>query len=208
MPSRLIRSITHAAIFTTLAACASSTQVAKTYSDETYENSSFSNFLVIGVAGNYDSRAQFERRVVAGLKSAGVAASTYYSLVPGNKPISRDAVLAAVHSGNFDAVLLTRVLDQRTDVNVKRGSTELKSSTIGGNPVNFFRYDYEELNEPENISFSSSVVLGTELFSAADERMIWAIKSSSTKNASVGTLIDDTAASIVSRLRRDGYIGH
>ncbi len=191
-----------------LAACAASTRVAKTYSDDAYANSSFSNFLVIGVAGNYNSRTQFERAVVSGLRAEGASASPYYSVVQGNEPISRDAVLEAVQSGSFDAVLVTRVLGQQTDVDVQSGSAATKASTIGGSPINFFRYDYEELNEPQSINFNTTVVLETELFSSIDEKMIWAIQLSSTDAAGVGVLIDNTATSIVSRLRRDGLIGH
>ena len=206
MPTAPFRAIMLASMSILLAACAASTRVAKTYSDDAYANSSFSNFLVIGVAGNYSSRAQFERTVVSGLRAEGASASPYYSIVQGNEPISRDAVLGAVQSGSFDAVLVTRVLGQQTDVHVQSGSAATKASTIGGSAINFFRYDYEELNEPVRISFNTTVVLGTELFSSADEKMIWAIESSSTYAASVGVLIDDTATSIVSRLRRDGLI--
>ncbi len=206
MPTGVFRTIMLASFSILLAACAASTRVAKTYSDNAYANSSFSNFLVIGVAGDYNSRTQFERSVVSGLRTAGASASAYYSVVQGNEPISRDVVLGAVQSGSFDAVLVTRVLGQQTDVHVQSGSAATKASTIGGSAINYFRYDYEELNEPVRISFNTTVVLGTELFSSADEKMIWAIESSSTDAAVVGVLIDDTATSIVSRLRRDGLI--
>ena len=208
MPTGPFRAIMLALLSILLAACAASTRVAKTYSDDAYANSSFSNFLVIGVAGNYNSRAQFERAVVSGLRAEGASASAYYSVVQGNEPISRDAVLGAVQSGSFDAVLVTRVIGQQTDVDVKSGSAGAKATTIGGRPINFFRYNYEELNDPQSINFNTTVVLETELFSSADEKMIWAIQSSSTDAAVVGVLIDNTATSIVSRLRRDGLIGH
>jgi hypothetical protein len=207
MPTGVFRAIMLAIFSILLTACAASTQVAKTYSDDAYANSSFGNFLVIGVAGNYNSRAQFERTVVSGLRAEGASASAYYSIVQGNEPISRDAVLAAVQSGNFDAVLVTRVLDRQMDVAVKSGSAGAKATTIGGSPINFFRYNYEELNEPQSISLNTTVVLATELFSSADEKMIWAIESSSTDDAVVAVLIDNVAASIVGRLRRDGLIG-
>ncbi len=208
MPTGPFRVIMLASMSILLAACAASTRVAKTYSDDAYAKSSFSNFLVIGVAGNYSSRAQFERTVVSGLRAEGASASAYYSVVQGNAPISRDAVLGAVQSGSFDAVLVTRVIGQQTDVEVKSGSAGAKATTIGGRPINFFRYNYEELNEPQSINFNTTVVLETELFSSADEKMIWAIEASSTDAAVVGVLINNTATSIVSRLRRDGLIGH
>ncbi len=207
MPTGVFRAIMLAIFSILLAACAASTRIAKTYSDDAYANSSFSNFLVIGVAGNYNSRAQFERTVASGLSAEGASASAYYSVVQGNEPISRDAVLAAVQAGNFDAVLVTRVLDRQMDVAVKSGSAGAKATTIGGSPINFFRYNYEELNEPQSISLNTTVVLATELFSSADEKMIWAIESSSTDDAVVAVLIVYVAASIVGRLRRDGLIG-
>ena len=104
--------------------------------------------------------------------------------------------------------MVTRVIGQQTDVDVKSGSAGAKATTISGRPINFFRYNYEELNEPQSINFNTTVVLETELFSSADEKMIWAIQLSSTDAAGVGVLIDNTATSIVSRLRRDGLIGH
>ena len=207
MLSGAFRAVMLTSFFVVLTGCAASTQVAGTYTDDSYADKSFSNFLVIGVAGNYSSRAQFERTVAAGLRAEGASASTYYSIVPGNEPISREAVLGAVQSGNFDAVLVTRVVDQQTSVEVESGSTGVKSSTMGGRPINFFRYDYEELNEPESISFATTVMLSSELFSSADETMIWAITISNTDAPNAGVLIDNTAASIVDRLRSDGLIG-
>jgi len=206
MPSGTFRAAMLTSFFVMLAGCAASTRVANTYSDDAYADTSFKNFLVIGVAGNYNSRAQFERTVVSGLRSEGASASAYYTVVPGNEPISREAVLEAVKSGNFDAVLVTRVVDQQTNIDVESGSTDTKASTVGGRPINFFRYDYEELNEPENISFTTTVVLSSELFSSADEKMIWSIEVSNMDTPNAGVLIDDTAASIVSRLAKDRMI--
>jgi len=206
MPIGTFRATVLASVLVLLAGCATSTKVASTYTDDAYTDVSFKNFLVIGVAGDYNSRAQFERTVVSGLRSEGASASAYYTVVKGNDPISRKAVVAAAQSGNFDAVLVTRVVGQQTNVDVESGSAGAKASTVGGRPINFLRYDYEELNEPESISFTTTVVLSSELFSSADEKMIWAVEVSNSDAPNAGVLIDDTAASIVSRLAKDRMI--
>lgn len=190
-----------------LAACASSTSITTTYSDDAYANSSFNNFLVIVVAGDYNSRAQFERTVVSGLRNQGASAEAYYSVVGGNKPINNEAVLGAVKSGNFDAMLVTRVIEQQMNVDVDSGPAGGKSTNIGGNPLDFFRYEYEELNEPDKISFNATVVLRTELFATQDEKMIWGIETSSTDEAIGGMLIEKIAAAIVDQLAQNEFIG-
>lgn len=206
MPTGAYRAIALASTLL-LAACAAPTSVTSTYTDDAYAKSSFRNFLVIGVAGNYNSRAQFERQVASGLREEGATASTYYSIVEGNEPISREAVLTTVKSGGFDAVLVTRVVAQQTNIDVEGGSTDTKASTRGGGPINFFRYDYEEISEPESINLTTTVVLASELFSAADEKMIWSIEVENSDASNAGILIDNVAATIVGRLAKDRLIG-
>jgi hypothetical protein len=206
MPVHPFRAILFISSLVFLAACAASTTATKIFSDDAYANSSFSNFLVIGVAGDYEARVKFERAIVAGLSAEGASAAAFHA-VQGNESISRDAVLAAVQLGGFDAVLVTRVKDRQTDMDVRSGSTGLKTTTIGGRPINFFRYDYQELNEAEELSFSTTIVLASELFSAVDEKMIWAIESTSADTTTVAELIDNSAGAIVNRLRSDGLVG-
>jgi len=194
------------ALLPILGACASGPTARQTFFDEEFENVAYGNFLVIGVAGTYNSRAQFERKVASTLRAEGVSATPYHTVVSGNEPISRDAVLDVVNSNEFDAVLVTRVLAQNADVSMEGGSTSTQASTIGGRPVNFFRYNYEELNDPGSLNIAMTVTLASELFSAAEEKMIWAIETSNSNASNVGVLIDATAERIVQKLAGDGLV--
>ena len=187
-------------------ACASSPGAMTTYSNADFAGITFENVLVIGVAGNYNNRAQFEREVVAGIRAAGSDATAYYNLA-GNAPISRDGVIEAVNQNNFDAVIVTRIKEQEEQVDVEQGSTGAKASTIGGRPINFFRYNYEELNEPDTINLSMSVTLTTELFAAAEESMIQSFDVASPGAENVGSLIRHSSEAIVRKLVADGRIG-
>jgi len=206
MPSLKTRHFPTILLILLIGACVSAPTSRTTYVDDDYSDSNYGNFLVIGVAGSYNNRAEFERQVVSGLRGEGVDATAFYNLA-GNEPISRDGVLEAVRANGFDAVLITRILGQQRDIGVEEGSTGAKASTIGGRPINFFRYDYEELNEPDSINFTMTVTLTTELFSAGDEKMIWAIETSSSDAENAGILIETTAESIVKKLARDGLVG-
>ena len=188
-----------------LTSCAGPATVSRTLDDA--GKASFGNILVIAVAHDYSGRAMMERALVSRITSVGSTATAYYRVVGNNPPIDRSRVIEAVEAGNFDAVLLTRVKDQEINPSVRSGSSEVKSTAKGGEVFNFFRYDYEELNEPAIVDLNRSVVLTTELYSVATREPVWAIETTSGSKPSIGELVDSSADAIVGRLRRDGLLG-
>ncbi len=191
-----------------LAGCAGSNKVVKTFDDQTYTDSSYGDILVIGVAGDYTNRAAFERAMVSRIKAAGAAATAYYTVVGRNPPITRDVVSNVVRSRSFDAVLLTRVISQEADVSVQAGSSKTKVTRKSADrAIDLFRYDYDELSEPDTFNISSTVVLSAAMFSAADEKRMWAIESTIANKEHVGQIIESAADIIMSQLRKDNLIG-
>ena len=166
----------------------------------------YSNFLVIGVAGDYNNRAYFERSVVSGIRAKGSSARAFHVVTPGNKPLTREAVKDAIESGGFDAVLVSRVLDTESDLGVKSAVTGTKVTRKDGGVLDLFRYDYEELDEPMSLELKAKVNIATELYSAATEQKVWSIDSVSSATENIGKLIEDAAENVVKRLHRDDLI--
>ena len=183
-------------------ACSAPTKVDKTFAAPNATNSSFSNFLVIGVAGDYNSRALFERDMVAKLRNKGVSATAYHFIVKGNEPLVRDQVIDVVKTNGFDAVLVTRVKGREVDSKTTRGPAVLKVTHKESGNLTFIRYDYEELNDLRKIDLTATVVLTTEVHSAASEEKVWAIEFSSSGSLenSVQELVDNAANTIIDSL--------
>lgn len=190
-----------------LGACASSLSSVKTFEDPDYADTTFNSILVIGVAGSYDSRARWERLMASRISARGTPATAYYSVVGRGHEINRDTVVNAVRANDFDAVILTRIQSQESDVNVKRGASTTKVTSLNDRPVDFFRYDYEILNNPDSINVESTVVLSTEFFAANDEKRIWALESTISDKENVSYLIEDAVNMIVGELSKDHLIG-
>jgi hypothetical protein len=169
-------------------------------------DAAFGNFLVVGVAGNYDSRAQFERMVVSGLRSEGASAQPYHVVVGGNKPLTREAVLEAIDEHGFDAVVVTRLLDAESDLTVRSTVTGTKVSRKDGGFANLFRYDYEEFDDPLSLTIGMKLTIQTELYSSASQSMIWSTEAVGPRAENLGLLIDETAKIVVRQLRRSGKI--
>jgi hypothetical protein len=189
-----------------LAGCAAPVQVVKTFEDPGYADVAFSDVLVIGVAGSYDNRARFERTMASRLSSAGIAGTAYYTVIGRNKPITRSDVSNAVQARGFDSVLLTRVVSQEASASEKRGAASATATRRDDGVVDLFRYDYVVFSNPSTINIASTVVLSTELYSAADEKRIWAIETTIFAEENVSLLIDDAVAQIVGQLRKDNMI--
>ena len=193
------------AVIMMLGACASS-NTSEVYKDSELANTAYSNFLVVGIAGNYNARAQFEREVVTRLESLGTRAAAFYSVAGGDKLVNRDSVRQALAGGTFDAVILARALDRDTKSELVDPVTGTKVSRKEGGGINLFRYDYEDLRDPPALKTNTSVAFQTDLYSVADEKLVWSIQSKTSTFDNVGELIDDAADTIVNSLKRDGLL--
>ena len=188
-------------------ACAGSAAVTKNLHDREHPGIPFRNVLVIGVADDYNGRAAFEREMVAFIRNLGGDAKAYYRIAGDQPQLSAESVRDAARQGGFDAVLVTRVAGQDFSAEVKRGTAETKATTVGGNVINLFRYDYTELNEPERVDFSGAVTLTTDLYAVMDESVVWSIDTHSSGHAEIGELIEAQGQAIAAQLRRDRIVG-
>jgi predicted transcriptional regulator len=69
-----------------------------------------------------------------------------------------------------------------------------------------FRYNYEELNEPETLNVNMSVKLSSEVFDVESRSLVWAIESNISRKEIVDQLVDDAVKTIIKRLQKDGLI--
>lgn len=189
----------------TMSGCAASSRVLKTYEDPQYASTPIANVLVIAQTASYENRSAFERELVKRLESRGPRATAYYT-ISGNTPLRRDEVVDTVRSGSFDSVLFTRVLDTQIGTAVERGASSMTSTRKSGNPVNLFRYDYEQYAGAETVSLSASAVLATELYLASSESKVWAIESGLAGESNVYQIIATVAEQIVGQLAKDRKI--
>ena len=187
-----------------LSGCAgTSTVTASADSDET-----FTNVLVITIAGDYNTRAQFERVVVSNVRNTGNSASAWYSVAGGNKPVVKEDVIAAVEEQGFDAVLAVRRLDGDVEMKVKKSRTEIDETPIGGRFVNLFRSDYTDYKKPGSIDFATQALLAVDLYSTATGEVVFSFDHQTKKDTNLGLLIDQTAESIVKRIERQGLLAN
>ena len=185
-----------------LSACGNTSTIKKTFDHPLYTDSSYSDILIIAVAGDYDDRASFERAIVSGISAEGAHATAYYTVVGRHQPITRNTVSAVVAARGYRAVLLARVLVQAADSTLRYGASRKQASRA----IDLLRYDYDELNIPWDIVLTRPMILSAELFHAADEKRMWSIESPISNRQSVGLLLESAADTILYQLKKDKLI--
>lgn len=190
-----------------IGACSAPTRTISTSEGSDHAGMSLRNLLVIGVANDYEGRAMFERKLVSELRATGAAATAHHVAVGGNKPIDRDSVEGLVAEKGYDAVLISRVINRESDASVKSGSAGAVAARKDGRPINLFRYDYSELNEPMILNIDLTVTLATELFEATNKEMVWRIESTISDTEMLEGLVDEAVDTIIRQLKRDRLIG-
>lgn len=190
-----------------LSACASGPRTVASADSPKYSGPAVSNILVIGVADNYENRTRFERKLASDLRYAGTSASAYYVVAGGNKPIIREVIEKIAADEGFDAVLISRVTKRESDAKLKSGPAGAKATRRDANkPLDLFRYDYEELNEPEVLDVNVNMTILSELFTLPSGDKAWSVETSLSKVKTLSEIIDATSAAVVERLQSDGLI--
>ena len=181
-----------------LTSCAAPSNIIRTLRDPSVGQVHFSNVLVISVAGDFASRAQFESEIAAEFSADDAAATAYYTVVGRNPQVSRNAIHNAIRARSFDAVLFVRLKGQDDPDAVNNRPT--------GSAFNLFLYDYPEFNAASGFKRGSTATFVSELYVAASEQKIWAIESLLFEHDSADQVIESQVKTIAGQLREDRLI--
>ena len=154
---------------------------------------SVSDLLVILVADQDETRRFFENRFVETLKAAGVdaVASADAIPMPSDLELEKDAILAAVDQYESDSVLITHL----ADIAYAESRSRLNPQEYG-----FYSYYgalYAYHHDPGHSRTYAKVLLETNLFDVATEKLIWSGQTKSWDKNSKAEIIDDVIALVV-----------
>ncbi len=183
-----------------LTSCATPSTIIKTFDDLSAAQVRFENVLVISVAGDFASRAQFERQLAATFSGDKSAMTAYYTVVGRNPQVARNAIHNAIRARRFDAILFVRLKGQDVAGAIANRPT--------GSAFNLFQYDYPEFNSASGFQRDTTATFVSELYLADEERKIWAIESPIFEHDSADQVIEHQVNAIAGQLRKDKLISN
>jgi hypothetical protein len=175
----------------------------------------FSKILVVGVGRDNERRRVYEYSMVNALTSRGARAETSYRLFPQSDVISDQAMVSAVSDGDYDAVVITRLVWVSEKMEYVRGETRrIPSSNWGFTSApsrNFFvgaySDSYELVHTPGYYQKNVKYSVETMLFSMRrDGIKVWSALSETVNPQSTEALIDQIASVVAEAMEDQGLI--
>src|SRR5262245_14844645 len=168
-------------------------EVAKTYQDPAF-TATVSKILVVGVHEDFGVRGQFENTVARALRAAGTAGEASLYSLSSAAELTPDALGAAARKARADGVLVTRVVDVKTE---NPGAT-----------TTFTEYfqAYSKYADPMPVTTAYTVRVRTDLYTVANQTRVWSAESTAIEKQNLFGVIDGIAKALTSQLRSDGLI--
>jgi len=199
--------VTVIAAIIALSACARPTAVSSTWQEHRQSPAHpYDKILVVGISDDSNQRRRFENLMLSRLQKSGTTAwASHQAMQPGTA-LNRETVAALVEQTGATAVIVTRLADQKISADKVDARTGHKTRRKSANPVNFFRYDYDEYEEPAYLVVKNTVSLTTDLYETKEGRLLYSIETTTYDKESGLEIIDEATSAIVGRLRRDGLV--
>ena len=200
--------------FVAVTGCAA-TQVKQVWKDETFQGGRLDNVLVIGILKNNTARRTFESEFVKYFRYRGITAAESFRVLPTDAlegDETRDAIVQKIKELGINAVLLTKVVGNRTAEEIIPGMT---ITTGYGLPYGSYgawgsytsvAYSFPGPSAPTTQGYShvqKFLVIETHLFDVRTGKLIWSAQSETRITDSPQEEIKPYVSVIADRLFRE-----
>jgi hypothetical protein len=186
--------------------CSAQPRIEKLYQDPTAGAVRYQKLLVIGIARDRSERQRIEDLIVANFADENIEAIAGYTQLGTPAELLQDAINEIAATTQSDAILITHLVSASVEPEFLEGRVEVKSECRGGNPVDFFLYDRDELQEPDSVTLAHEVTMLTNLYESRTGKRIWTVQSTCFDKADYDAVLRQEAVAIVRQLLRDGLI--
>jgi hypothetical protein len=201
-----------------LSACSkTTTNISQSYRNPGYEETVFKKVLVIGVAQDQESRHAFENAFASAIGNEGGTAQASWNVLPDSTQLSEDQLHAAIDSGGFDGVLVTRLLsvDKSKEYTPPKKYNNPKTRYYPAAPAwghgyggfyGFYGTTYAEVHEPGYFDTSTTLRLETNLYSVATNELVWTGQSETVDPESIPDARESMTSAVAKKLKEERLI--
>lgn len=178
------------------------TTIPATWRNPEFTGEPFGKLFVIGVGRNAAYRRLYEDHMVQALGAQGAMAEASWVTFPENDKLDPTKVLSAVSEGDFDAIVITRLLSVDEEMEYVPGKPPTSSDLYMAG------YDkaYAVNSDPGHYARKTKYRVETALYSARDGIVVWLVRSETVNPDSVEEVIQSVSSSVAKKMKADGLI--
>jgi hypothetical protein len=168
-------------------------------------NAPYSSIVLVGVAPSRELAREFEQGLSDELSERGVQVHSFVK-ESSAREATAEAVANLVNATGADAILMVSGRLAGAEIDKHEEIVDVEARNIGGNLLNFFRYDYREFSEPTYTDVTVDVKLVSLLFDAASNERVHSVEVSTTEGETAYHVITSQSEAIVDRMKKDELI--
>lgn len=201
------------AITLLLSACSTS-EIIGSWSEPALTGGGFHNVLVIGVAKNDMVRRTYEDMMVARLKEKGIQASPSYRFMNQNEKVEEGVVKKHLQQNNMDGVMVTKLIDKRTETVVTPAQTTVRTGDYYGSyrGGGYNRYypnyaaSYDIVSTPATIQNYDVLTIETTLYKVQgeQEQPAWSAQSETAPGGNINSDLSELVDKLIKDMASQG----
>ena len=145
----------------------SSTRIASESKSSDLAAAKYKRILIVGASPDRGIRQLFEEEIAKALQARGVTGIPSYQQLPDAKP-TRDAVERVAQSMNADAVLVSRLVERRSETQLDPGVASVPANISG-----YYDDAWKSSYEPPSNYTVTVVRVESRLFDKASGKLAW-----------------------------------
>lgn len=151
------------------------TRISSSWKDPAYHGHP-RRIMVIGMTKQVTNRRVFEDEFVRLIKAAGTDAVASYTVLSGKLDTDHTAITAVMKRQEADAVLITRLLEIKTENIYVPGTMDTLPMRYDSWSYHY-RFGYDMIYSPGYMAEETYAVVETSLYNTTDDKLLWSAKS-------------------------------
>lgn len=195
-----------------LAACQNSgppqtTEVDRVLKARSIPDAPFSRVVVVGAAPSRETMRKIEEGFIRELNKRKIEAHSFVRESEAKQP-SEAAIMALVEKTSAQAVLVVSgvIGGAALTSHSETVAADVQAQVRGQTLVNFFRYNYKEIQRTTYNDFTVSVRLVSDVYEVGTNQRVYSVESNTANGKTAFDIIIAEAATVVERMRKDRII--
>lgn len=184
----------------TISGCGPSTSITSSWVSEQPPAKTVDNIVIIAIAKEQVSRKLWENVFVQQLAGKNIRAVASHTIVEGPIPPEEQAVLDVVRRAKADTVLITHLVDSKTDIRWHPGAAHYEPSAFYHGMYGYYGRAYGSVYSSPVTTTRTVVRLESNLYDAGTAKLVWAAQSETVNPKLLKTDFESVVRSLLADL--------